>query len=38
MKNNTDLNNNDQPGDEIDIKSLFKTIQIYLHFILYKMT
>jgi len=26
MKNNTDLNNNDQPGDEIDIKSLFKTI------------
>ena len=26
MKNNTDLNNSDQPGDEIDIKLLFKTI------------
>ena len=26
MNNSTDLNNNDKLGDEMDIKSLFKTI------------
>jgi len=31
MNNSTDLNNNNELGDEIDIKSLFKTIiQSYL--------
>ena len=34
MKNSTNLNNNDELGDEIDIKSLFKTILINKHLII----